>query len=281
MQTPTPAPDSAPSEPSGAAHRRQPLARGLELISLIIDSDKDSHGVRELAGRLGVSPSTAHRLITDLEQLGMVARTPSSTYQIGPEFLRLAWATSAQHPLHELAGRTLQNLTAATGETSFFSTYSELRAQMMFTVTVESTQPLRYVIPLHEWLPLHAGASGLAILAFTPDQVQQEILAKPLEANTDRTTTDATALAERLQEIRKNGYCISHGERISGAVAIAAPVFHQQGVVGATGISLPESRFNAAMLPLLASAVIGAAEELTQFHRDPTNRFTKPNISGQ
>ena len=54
--------------------RRQPLARGIELLTLMVDSEQETHGVRELAGRLGVSPSTVHRLITDLEKLGLVRR---------------------------------------------------------------------------------------------------------------------------------------------------------------------------------------------------------------
>ncbi|MBL3699548.1 IclR family transcriptional regulator [Leucobacter luti] len=279
MQTP-----DTPSEPTtpdaaGAAHRRQPLARGLELLALIIDSEQDSHGVRELAGRLGVSPSTAHRLITDLERLGMVTRTPSSTYQIGPEFLRLAWATSAQHPLQELATRTLQRLSEATRETSFFSSYNELRSQMMFTLTAESPQPLRYVIPLHEWLPLHAGASGLAILAFAPEAVQQRIIDGELEAQTERTVTAPDALATRLEQIRRDGYCVSRGERITGAVAIAAPVFRQNGVLGAAGISLPESRFDEAQLAHLAEVVTAGAAELTQYHTDPSNRFSRSPVA--
>ncbi|KQR37455.1 IclR family transcriptional regulator [Microbacterium sp. Leaf159] len=269
----TESPDS-----ENATHRRQPLARGIELLTLIIDSDQDSHGVRELAGRMNVSPSTAHRLITDLERLGMVARTPTGTYQLGDEFLRLAWSTSAQHPLHELASRTLERLSATTGETSFFSSFSQLRARMMFTLTAESPHPLRYVIPLHEWLPLHAGASGLAILAFAPEEVRQRVIEGELEAKTDRTSVDAEELLKRLETVKSQGYCVSHGERISGAVAVAAPVFSNTRVVGSTGVSLPESRFNASQLDSLIATVVSSAEELTLGYRDDTFRFS--NRSG-
>ena len=159
--------------------RRQPLARGIELLTLMVDSEQETHGVRELAGRLGVSPSTVHRLITDLEKLGLVGRTPAGSYRLGLEFLRLSWTTTARYPLQEVSVETLKKLTEASGESSFFCVYSEPRRQMMFTLTVESPHPLRYTLPLQTWLPVHGGASGLAILAYLPADVQQEIVHGP------------------------------------------------------------------------------------------------------
>ncbi|ALJ21957.1 IclR family transcriptional regulator [Microbacterium sp. No. 7] len=262
----------APDSPE-ASRRRQPLARGIELLTLMVDSDQDTHGVRELAGRLGVvSPSTVHRLITDLERLGLVSRTPSGAYRLGLEFLRLAWTTTNRFPIQEVSSDTLQELTDQSGESSFFGVYNEQRRQMMFTLTVDSPHPLRYTLPRNDWLPLHAGASGLAILAFLPEAIQREIALGPLPALTDRTLVDADELSARLDMVRQQGYAITHGERIEGAIAIAAPVFGASGVVGVVGISLPESRFNAAHSTSLAGLVRQAADRITGYMtgaRDP------------
>lgn len=247
-----------------ASRRRQPLARGMELLTVMVDSGQDTHGVRELATRVGVSPSTVHRLITDLEKLGLVSRLPNGSYRLGLEFLRLAWTTTQRYPVQALSTDTLHALTKDSGESSFFGVYSEQRREMMFTLTVESAHPLRYTLPLRQWLPLHAGASGLAILAFLPEEVQREIAAGPLPALTDRTVTDASGLLGRLSTIRKDGYAITHGERIDGAIAIAAPVFGPSGsVIGSTGLTLPEARFNAAHSSSLAGLVRSAAEDLS------------------
>ncbi|MBO1901328.1 IclR family transcriptional regulator [Leucobacter weissii] len=247
-----------------SSRRRQPLARGVELLTLLVDSEQESHGVRELAGRLGVSPSTAHRLLADLERLGLVGRADDGAYQLGLEFLRLAWRASARHPLHEFSAGVLEDLGSRTQETVFFGVYSPQRAQMMFAHTIESPHPLRYVIPLREWLPLHAGASGLAILAFAPSSVREQVLSGPLEAKTARTIVDSAELAERLAVIRENGFAVTHGERISGAVAIAAPVFGPGGVLGVAGVSFPESRFNASELGGLADRVRDSAARITR-----------------
>ncbi|MER5185274.1 helix-turn-helix domain-containing protein [Streptomyces sp. NPDC002896] len=49
----------------------------------MVDSDEGAHGVRELGTRLGVSPSTAHRLLGELEKLGMVSRTAPKRARTG------------------------------------------------------------------------------------------------------------------------------------------------------------------------------------------------------
>jgi DNA-binding IclR family transcriptional regulator len=245
--------------------QRHPLARGIEILTLMVDSGRQAFGVRELGNLLGVSASTAHRLVGDLETLGMVSRTPAGNYRLGMEFLRLAWTASARFPLREAAHDVLASLTQRSGESSFFGVYNEQRRQMMFAVSVESSHPLRYTVPQGVWLPVHAGASGLAILAFLPAEVQAEITRGALDALTERTLVDADRLAERLARIRRDGYAISHGERIEGAIAIAAPVTGPaDAVLGDVGITIPENRFDAATTAELAALVRQSAQSLTR-----------------
>lgn len=260
-------------EADDGLRRRHPLARGIELLTLMTDSDQDVHGVRELAGRLEVSPSTAHRLIADLEKLGLVSRTANGSYRLGLEYLRLAWTTTERYPIQEVSRDTLQELTEQSGESSFFAVFGEQRLRMMFALVVESSHPLRYTLPLRQQLPLHAGASGLAILAFLPAQIQAGIAHGRLHPATDRTLVRPESLLDRLAIIRSDGYAITHGERIEGAIAIASPVFGPSGnVVGSAGISLPEARFNAAHTSSLAGLVKQSARQITDYltgARDP------------
>jgi DNA-binding IclR family transcriptional regulator len=254
--------------------QRHPLARGIEILTLMVDSGQRTYGVRELSNLLGVSASTAHRLLGDLEELGMVARTPAGSYRLGMEFLRLAWTANTRFPLREAADDILAELTERSGESSFFAVYNEQRRQMMFAVSVESSHPLRYTVPQGVWLPLHAGASGLAMLAFLPPEVRNEIAGGRLDALTERTVVDPDRLAERLAQIRRDGYAISHGERIDGAIAIAAPVMGPaSAVIGDVGITIPESRFNATTTSELTVLVKDSAAALT-------SRFTGTEARG-
>lgn len=259
--------------------RRHPLARGVELLTVMIDSDQDVHGVRELAGRLGVSPSTVHRLITDLEKLGLVARAENGAYRLGLEFLRMAWTTVERYPLQEVSIDALEELTEQSGESSFFAVYGEARQQMMFSIAVESPHPLRYALPLNQWIPLYAGASGLAILAHLPEEIVDGVVSGPIDALTPRTLRDADELRGRLDLVVRDGYAITHGERIEGAVAVASPVFGSFGtVVGSLGITMPEVRFNAAYSASLAGLVMQSASRITDYltgTRDPRTGILK------
>lgn len=253
------------SSVAGSGRQRQPLARGIALLTAMVESEQDVHGVRELGTELGVSASTAHRLLSDLERLGMVSHLPDGTYRLGPEFLRLAWTTEARYPFYKAAEDILRDLTGASGETSFFGVYNERHHEMMFALTADSSHPLRYTLPLQTWLPLHAGASGLAILAFLPEATRAEVLERTLDPITDRTVVDPDRITERLAVIRRDGYALTRGERIPGAVAIAAPVFGlSESISGSVGITVPESRLDADSTDELIRLVTSAAIVLTQ-----------------
>lgn len=79
---------------------------------------------------------------------------------------------------------------------------------------VESRQSLRLVMNIGSILPLEKGAPGKVLLAALPDEKINALLEDYSET-----------LKRSLQEVRKNKYAISRGEREKGLGAIAVPVF--------------------------------------------------------
>jgi len=68
--------------------------------------------------------------------------------------------------------------------------------QMMFVGSLESNRPIRYVAPIDgRWLPVHSGASGLAILAHRSEADIESIISRGLTAITGNTIIDAEAAA--------------------------------------------------------------------------------------
>lgn len=260
---------TAKPEPNGTGRQRDPLARAIALLTHMVESEDNEFGVRQLGAAISTSGSTAHRLLTDLESLGLVSRTPSGSYRLGLGFYRLATLGAAKFSLRKLAKDALGRLARAVDETTFFGLYDEGAMCMTFAATAESTKPLRYVVELDQRIPLHAGASGLAILASLPKPSQDAIMGQSeLTAVTDRTTVDTQSLERRLEEIRQRGYAISRGERIPGALAIAAPVLGpHNAVVGDIGVTMPEANFIPAREEAVAMAVMAAADELSSMLR--------------
>ena len=57
--------------------------------------------------------------------------------------------------------------------------------------------------------PLHYGMLGIVLMAYLDQEDVDRILAnRPLEAYTPLSITDGDAFSLRLEEVRKQGYCI-------------------------------------------------------------------------
>jgi DNA-binding IclR family transcriptional regulator len=247
--------------------QRDPLAKALQVLDVLVDHPEGALGVRELAGMLGTAPSTTHRVLTMLAEIGYVSRDDDGRYSVGFELQRLAWRVAARFPAPAVAEPVLRALTEQTGETSALGLFDPIRRQITFVAQVETQHRLRYMAELFHSIPIHAGASGLSILAFLDPALRDRILHAPegLPAITTETLTTPEDLEAAMAEIRSRGYAITHGQRASGAVGIAAPVWNAEGaVLGNIMVTIPEQRFDPALEPQLSEAVLAAAQAMTR-----------------
>jgi DNA-binding IclR family transcriptional regulator len=246
---------------------RNPLASSFQILRYLLGSNADAVGVRKIASDLGMAPSSVHRLLSGLVEEGLVEQVDDTgLYSLGLEMVRLAHMASDRLPLHKVAIPHLRDLVAASNETALVGAYDQIRQEMMFVAMVESNQPLRYVNKMWEWMPVYAGASGLAIMAYLPAEEQREIIARThLAPITDRTITEPYKLEHQFALIRERSYACSMGQRTPGAVAIGAPIFGPAGnVIGDAIITVPEQRFDPASEAHLASYVIRCADRITR-----------------
>ena len=248
-----------------ASRQRDPVRRVFELLRTMIDLGEDRYGVRELAAHAQIPPSTAHRLLGALEDVGMVARDSDGSYAISLEFQRLALRAANLQPLKRTALGLLEDLRRACGETVLLCVYDPGRQRMMFAEVLETADPLRYAIERDTWVPVHAGASGRSIMAFLPEEAREQLLgAGALEPLTEQTIGDAARLRAALDEVRERGLVTSHGERILGAVGIAAPVFDaRQQVVGSVCVTMPEFRYAEHDAGAIEQLVLATAQGIT------------------
>lgn len=243
--------------------KRNPAARVLRALDWLITEAHADYGVREMASALRIPPSAAHRLLGVLLQEGYVRQEPTrARYVLGPQLLRLANIAVAKSPLGQIAHGHMLELVKTTGESVLLGQLDTVRLEMMFARIVESSAPLRYVVQLNTWMPLHAGASGLAMLAYLESsQIEQVIHQTRLSPLTERTITDPSRLQAALRQIRSRGYALTRGQKLPGAVGIAAPIFGDGGnVLGDICLTIPEQRFNASdeHLPKMVLACAGA-----------------------
>jgi len=254
-------PERAEVETLAASSTTGRLVRILEALA----AAPDGLGIRDTSRRTGLDKSALSRLLAQLEALEMVAKDEAQgRYHVGPRLFALSSALVARDSLSRAARPSLESLVRRFDETCYLATRHP--DTFTFTTKVECNRPFRYVIELGSTAHLHAGAAGRAILSGMPEDEAREVLrTTELEQLTGRTVTDVERLLELVTQDRVRGWSFSHGERIEGATALAAPFFDAEGVCrGSVVFTRPAMRHTDDDLPVVAAAVMEAAAELSR-----------------
>ena len=246
---------ATPDDRPRTVQHRDLLTRAMQVLTALVDLDDEAYGVRPLSEILDLPASSVHRVLSRLEELGLVSRHPDGGFQLGVEFYRLAWRATDRFSLTRAAGDPLKEMAEACNEAAFLGVYSPERRQMMFAASVDSEHPVKYVLELGRWLPL-VGASGMAILAHLPEAEMRAVL----DADTAEPPQYRPDVETELRNVRERGYAISAGARIPGAVGIAAPIIGKDDqVLGDIGITMPEQRFEPEAEEFYATLVMRTA----------------------
>lgn len=235
------------------------------LLKVLAESDGDA-SVAQVTEKMKLPASTTHRLLMLLVNTGLAERGDRpGTYRVGLEFLRLGGLVVSRTEVSVVADGFMQKITEVTGETCILNLYVPSEQKAMIAKVIYGSHPLRIEQELYKMSPLVYGAVGRGILAFLPEDVIVQILAKhEISPVTGRPLSDTRALRRELATIRGRGYAISRGQRTPGAVGLAAPV--RRGVVGVVGslcITMPETRFVETREPKLAQVLVEQAAKLS------------------
>jgi len=249
---------TARDRPPEEAAEDTSFARGLRVLLTV--ADRGEIRADELSTLLDTPVSTIYRYLRTLAGFGFVDRQGAG-YRLGPRLIIGSGTNVTAEELIRTADPVLRLLVEETGETAVIVRRLGLAAVCLHEVP--SHQPLRVTIAPSTALPLSSGALGKALLAFAPPEILEEVLA--LDPPPGPPAPDADRLRADLADIVTSGVARSAGEVVSGSVAIAAPIFREDGIVAAIGVTGPESRCGLAwrtrvarLLPGAASSVVGA-----------------------
>lgn len=229
-------PTTARDRPPEEASEDTSFARGLRLLLMV--ADRGEIRADELSSLLEMPPSTVYRYLRTLADFGFVDRH-GGTFRIGPKLLIGTGANVSSERLIRHADAPLRMLAHETGETAVVVRRIGLSSICLHQI--ESDAPLRVTLEPGGMSPLYAGAPGRVLLAFAPAEVLDEVLAQDLVRITDATPTE-DELRDGLGGIVMTGMATSEGELIEGSVAMASPVFREDGIVGAIAVIGPAFR---------------------------------------
>jgi len=235
----------------------------------------------DLAKDLGIPLSTVYRYLITLRQQGTLEESPQDgTYRLSPRLLQLMDVLTAELDLVRRARPFMEQLARRTRETVQLM----LRTGECGTCVdrAESSHPLLVRPERGKSVPLHAGASMKAMLAFLPDAEQDRILRGRLVRLTECTITAPRALRREIATIRKLGYAVSAQEVYPGVRAVAVPILNPAGVaIASLGIAGPIARFTDATARAMVPALKDIAVKLnaitgSQSPAGPPTRRVRP-----
>lgn len=213
----------------------------------------------------GLNKATVHRLLGDLQAQGFVEQVGSNReYRLGPAFLRLAALREAAVPIRDLAAQVLAELSDITHETAHVSL---LQGDTLSTVAFAYSprHGTRVTMEDAEVLTFHNTSSGLAVLAFSPPDLVDRVLSRPLAKRTPHTETDPEVIRARLGPVRRTGMAQNIGGFEADVHSYAMPLFDARGqAIGAIAVATPTARMTPQHQALIQRELRGHAVRLTR-----------------
>lgn len=253
-------PRSLPSEMQNNTVRA--LDRGLMLLQAL--SKQGSATLTDLALRVGMPPSSAHRILATLQKHCFVEFDEATQeWTVGIEAFRVGSSYLARTNLVEAARKVMHRLVDETGETANLAIADG--GDVVFVSQVETPNPIRAFFRPGTRGPMHASGVGKALLANLARKDIEKIFQKTgLPEFTPKTLTSPEALFAALADTQKRGWSFDDEERYSGMRCVAAAVYNSFGEAFA-GISVsgPTVRFPDNTVSELGPKVRRAANELT------------------
>lgn len=248
------------SPPPSTVSQIQSVARAVQLLKQLAASDQPTT-VPVLAAACGLQRTTAWRLISTLEDEGLVERVPGG-FQVGYGTVAIA-AGVLEHDrtVARLLHPVLEGLMAATGESAGLCLVKGARTVVVDEVDPPAALSVNWV---GKDFPLHTSSPGKVLLASLPVSELETFLERPLARLTPRTVTDPTRLRRELQRVRTRGFAASDEEFETGCVGISVAVPGSgrlpTEILAVTGpsVRLPRKRHAGIVATLQAAAGVAA-----------------------
>ncbi len=257
------APAGRPPPARAGGEAVQSLARALALLNAAAEA-ADGATLTDLAQQVGLPASTAHRLLTTLEQERYLRFDAASRlWSVGVQAFVAGSAYTRSRGLVALARPHLRRLMEACEETVNLAAEDEGTA--VYLAQVECRQMMRAFARPGARVPLHCSGVGKALLAHASDTHLARILHRHGMARlTVKTLATPAALKQALAEARAQGYAVDDEEHAVGLRCLAAPVFDEEGAaVAAVSASGPMVRITDGRLPVLGRMVLAAAQAIS------------------
>jgi len=244
-------------------YQLQSLDRAVAVLDLLGESEGPL-GLADVCERMDLHKSTAHRALMVLERCGLIERTPENRFRLGLKLYELGTRAVEQIDLRARVHPWFRRLSAQVGETVHLGVL-----QKTSVVYLDKMEPSNRRVWLSSRIgtsnPVYCTAMGKAMMAFLPEELQGEIMARiRFVRYTHRTLMTPEALMRSLDRVRRRGYAIDDEEVEEGVRCIGAPILNETGYpMAAVSVSGPTSRITQQSVPGIAEHLLRCCREIS------------------
>jgi IclR family acetate operon transcriptional repressor len=246
-----------------ASGQVQSLSRALKLLNaLAVHSQGLS--LSEVANHVGLPNSTAHRLLTTLQNERYVRfESERSVWLIGVQAFCVGAAFVRSRDLVTIARPYMRRLMEQSGETVNLAIAD--RGEVIYIAQVETQKMMRAIAGPGGRAPMHCSGLGKALLAVADPAAAEELIASmDLHRETAHTLVTVQDLKRDLDKVRAHGYAVDNEEIVVGLRCVAAVIYDEHSSpLAALSVSGPTARITEQRIPVLGEAVAGIAAEIT------------------
>ena len=239
------------------------LIRGLDILT-ILSGDQQALTLSEVAAALGLTRSSAYRLLYTLGALGYVAFDNSTKcYRLGPQVLSLGFGYLAARDLVEVAMPHLIRLRDRTGWSAHLG---ELHGrEVVYLTRVATRRSIASTVHVGTRLPARRTTMGRVLLSGLPEAEIRNLYDDAALA-ADTPPTNLADLLKQVAEDRREGSVVQNSVYEPGVASVAAPIHDMTDrVVAAINISAVALFTNDAELNgALKAEVIATAQAISQ-----------------
>ncbi len=241
----------------------QSFARGLDVIRSF-SARTPAQTLSQVAERTGLTRAGARRILLTLQTLGYV-ESQERFFRLTPRILDLGFAYLSSMPMWNVAEPVMEALVVQVSESSSAAVLDG--TDIVYVLRVPTRKIMRIGLGVGSRLPAYCTAMGRMLLADLPeDEMLRRLEQSDRQAQTKHTITEVDALRAKVEQARRQGWCLVNQELEEGLIAVAAPLVNHAGrTIAALNISGQVNRTNAkAMQETMVPALVNAAREMSR-----------------
>ena len=219
-------------------------------------------GASELARRLGLPLSTAHRLLGALSRDGYTTfDQDTKRYSLGLRVFQLAQSVGHARGFIGMTRSILEQVSVDTREATLLAVLDGER--LLYVHSIAGPQQVSVVGHPGGHGPLHCTSLGKVLVAFAaPDMREQLAQNLPLEQLAPHSITDRKRFRDEIELVCSHGYATADEEHEAGIRAISVPVFGNGNAVAAVSTAAPAYRVSLEQLVEHRATLNEAAKSL-------------------